>query len=78
MNPIKYRVFMKNIDRVPSLVIELKDHNNYQYVVSQSQKFEQLKQSYQYLLANPEYTLENIHNIVLPAMYVQQQQSQTA
>lgn len=78
MQPVNYRIFMKNIDRVPSLVIELNDHNKYQYVVMQRNSFQDLKSTYQHLLANPEYTLENIHGTVLPTMYAQQQQYQSA
>lgn len=76
MNPIKYRVYMKGIDRKPSLVIELTEHGKFEYVIKQADTYQELKPAYQYVMSNPEYTLENIHSLVMPAYHAQANVSQ--
>lgn len=61
-----YRLFMKLIDRKPSLVIVMKDYNNFEYIISQGNSFADLKGTYQSLSANPHTVISGIESQVLP------------
>lgn len=69
--PFNYKLFMKLIDRTPSLVIQLKDHNNFEYVIKQADDFSGLKDTYQQLSSNPSACYDGITNYVLPAYHTQ-------
>lgn len=67
-----YRLFMKLIERKPSLVIQMRDYNNFEYVIKQGDNFSDLKDAYVHLSKNPQAVSEGINSYVLPALNAQQ------
>lgn len=65
---VNYKLFMKLVDRKPSLVIQMRDHNNFEFIIKQGESFTDLKGDYQYLSANPNTVLQGINDYVYPAM----------
>ena len=68
MNPQThdYKLFMKLVDRKPSLVLVVRSLNNFEYVIRQANEFSELKNEYQQLQANPAMVQNGIQQHVIP------------